>query len=208
MGKWTDDKRLGRFLTQTAGFAVEGLGKARRLVLLLDGLNEVPTAFRGDKAREVRTLLDDALHKSTKILVSCRLEDYTGDLDLGLDTLTLEPLSPKQVRAALRQWCGGRAEVADGIFWQLAGDEKLAELWCKWESGGASEEEFWSAKDPQDHKEVSSKTTGADDELWRRHFKNCTFIIQLWKALTLLLPISKKKLKPILMGLSPSFKHL
>ena len=178
LGKWTDDKLLGQFLTQTVGFAVERLGKARRLVLLLDGLNEVPTLHRAEKAQKVRELCE-GLPKSTKMLVSCRREDYTGDLDLGLDTLTLEPLSPQQVRAALRQWCGGRAEVADAIFWQLAGDERLAEVWGKWEAAGASEEEFWSLKDPQDHKEVYSKTSGAEDELWRRHIPNPRNLVRL-----------------------------
>jgi formylglycine-generating enzyme required for sulfatase activity len=184
LGNWRGDESLAEFLAQTVpeiGWATEALGQAGRLVLLLDGLNEVPTARRADKAAEVRRL-PDALDASTAIIVSCRREDYTGDLDLELDTLTLEPLSPKRIRDAVRRWVaiGGKPpELADRFFWQLAGDERLAGVLQKWVSAGAGEDIFWSASDPQEHKEVYARTSLKEDELWRRHIRNPRSLVRL-----------------------------
>ena len=174
MREWHGDEPLAGFLAKQApeiGWAVEALGKAKRLVLLLDGLNEVPTGTkRAAKAKDVRAFKKN-LDPGAALIVSCRQEDYTGDLDLGLGTLTLEPLSPQRVRGALRHWVtqGGKAEaVADRFFWQqLAGDEALAGALKTWLAHGASEDDFWNAKDPGDHAAVYKKTSGREDELWR-----------------------------------------
>jgi hypothetical protein len=106
LGNWTGDESLAQFITAQApevGWALEGLSHAGRLVLLLDGLNEVPTPKRGTKAAEVLQALEKS-DSDTKVIVSCRLKDYTSELDLGCDTLTLEPLSPPRVLAVLRHW--------------------------------------------------------------------------------------------------------
>jgi hypothetical protein len=108
LGNWSGDEPLADFLANTVP-EISFAGK--RLVLLLDGLNEVPTAKRAAKAAEVVKFLDGP-DRSTAIVVSCRREDYAGDLDLGLDTLTLEPLSPQRIRAAVRQWSSRPCRMA------------------------------------------------------------------------------------------------
>ncbi len=184
LGNWNGDESLETFLDHTApeiGWAIKALSRTGRLVLLLDGLNEVPTAKWKDKANGVRKL-QDQLHKDTPIFISCRREDYTGDLDLGLDTLTLEPLTPLRIRQALSLWVansGESPELAESIFWQLAGDEQLAKVFQKWKDAGATEDIFWSAADPKDHKEAYGKTSGPDDELWRRHVPNQRSLLKL-----------------------------
>jgi len=98
-----------------------------------------------------------ALTERTPAIVSCREEDYTGELELGLDILTLAPLSPSRVRAELRQRVanGGVApELGEQIFRELAGDAGLAGIVAKFQSAGATEEEFRSLADPHDHKEA------------------------------------------------------
>jgi hypothetical protein len=158
LGDWTGTESLVQFLGRCAPEIgpMESRARDGGVVLLLDGLNEVPTATRKAKAREVIQLCE-RLDPKVAVFVSCRKEDYTGDLDLGLDTLSLEPLTPQRIRTAVRQWIavlGKTADVADRFFWQLAGDERLAAVLAKWEAAGASESDFWSARDPKDHEAV------------------------------------------------------
>lgn len=118
LGHWRGDESLPEFVAAH----VPEIGWA------MEPLNEVPTAERAAKRRKWSGRWR-AWGAESKVIVSCRLKDYTGELDLGCDTLTLEPLMPQQVRKALRHWMteepdgGGKAER---LFWQLAGDERLA----------------------------------------------------------------------------------
>lgn len=181
LGSWHGEEPIEEFLKQSVpgiGGAIQSLNKTRRLVLLLDGLNEVPTATRAAKAKGVLRL-QRSLTESTAVIVSCRREDYTGDLDLGLDTLTLEPLSPQRIRAALRQWVtdGGEGpELADSIFWELAGDVGLAGVLERWLGRGHWEDEFWSAKDFVWYERGIFYT---DYELWRRHIPEPRSLMRL-----------------------------
>ena len=174
LGNWRGNESLEQFLKHALGWDVQTLSKARRLVLLLDGLNEVPTATRAEKANDVLRL-QGSIDPRTGIYVSCRADDYTGDLDLRLDTLTIEPLSPPRIRAALRQWVtnlGEAPEMGDAIFWQLAGDEQLAGVFERW----AGKDEFWSADESL---WFALKISHEDYELWRRHIPNPRSLIRL-----------------------------
>lgn len=148
LGNWTGDATLTEFLTTQApevGWAVGPLSRSGRLVLMLDGLNEAPTHLQTNLALAIRELAKE-LGSGTKVLVSCRTKDYIGDLDLGGDTFTIEPLSAQRIRAVLRHWMSEeeRGEVtADSLFWQLAGDEGLAFEMETWVKLGNSEEAFW-----------------------------------------------------------------
>jgi hypothetical protein len=174
LGRWVGDEGLAAFLAAErpeCGVGVE------RMVLLLDGLNEVPTGKRGAKAGEVRAMAA----RAAALIVSCRAEDYTGELELGLDTLTLEPLTPQRVRSALRQWAangGGGAELGERIFWELAGDAGLAGVLEKWRRAGATEEEFW---DPGADKPWSffEDMTWADRELRDRCVRDPRSLLRL-----------------------------
>jgi hypothetical protein len=182
LGNWRGDEPIVDFLANTApeiGWAVKSLSEAKRVVLLLDGLNEVPTGKRSPKAAGILKFQDE-LARSTALIVSCRREDYTGDLDLGLDTLTLEPLSPQRIRAAVRQWvsqAGEPAETADKFFWQLAGDDRLKSVLDKWVAAGASEHDFWTAE--RVHPEAFNSISIAEDGLWRRHVRNPRSLVKL-----------------------------
>jgi predicted NACHT family NTPase len=186
LGDWTGKEPLPAFLADhlpEIGWALNALSHAKRMVLLLDGLNEIPTHQRQAKTQQVRALIGK-LEKDTPVYVSCRADDYVGELDLDLDTLTLQPLSPPQIRAVLHHWLclqfgDGGPERAERLFWQLAGDPALAGLLKKWRAGGANEELFWKAEDIPLGLNVYGKTTGQDDHLWRQHIRNPRSLIRL-----------------------------
>lgn len=187
LGDWTSEELLPDFLADRLpeiGWALNALSRAKRAVILLDGLNEIPThQQRQAKAQQVRALIGK-LEKDTPVYVSCRADDYAGDLDLGLDTLTLQPLSPPQIRAVLHHWLcldgDGGPERAERLFWQLAGDPALVEVLEKWRAAGADEELFWNAEDiPRNHPNVYGNTTDREDRLWRQHVRNPRSLILL-----------------------------
>lgn len=91
------------------------LGRHHRLVLLLDGLNEIPTDQQERKVEQVRKYLQ-ALDKDAPVYVSCRSDDYPA-LDLGLDTLSLEPLAPTRVRATASATSRTTATTISGFVW-------------------------------------------------------------------------------------------
>lgn len=141
LGDWTGEESFADFLAgglPGIGDTLRQLSRAGRLILLLDGLNEMPTSQRAAKSSDVRQQLV-AFDPATPVFVSCRADDYQGDLDLRLDTLSLQPLSPRRVRLVLRHWLsrldseGGEAR-ADRLFWQLAGDEARVELRMIWQA--------------------------------------------------------------------------
>jgi len=85
LGDWRGDKALSKLLAERVpetGWATQALSRAGRLVLLLDGLNEVPTASRRAKAADVLAF-KGRLAEGTACIVSCRRDDYVGDLDPG-----------------------------------------------------------------------------------------------------------------------------
>jgi len=74
---------------------------------------------------------------------------------------------------------GGQQELADRLFWQLAGSADLAAVLEKWIQAGASEVEFWSVSKPEECGQAYSKTTLAEDELWSRHIPNPRSLVRL-----------------------------
>jgi hypothetical protein len=99
LGKWTThEEPIQKFIERELGELgayLKPLLTTRRAVLLLDGLNEVPSGERAAKAEWVKAFLNN--NKDLPALVSCRELDYTGALDLGLDSVTIRPLDPPRI---------------------------------------------------------------------------------------------------------------
>ena len=79
-----------------------------------------------------------------RALLDAWAEPEISDLDLGPGSL-----SPPQVRVALQSLAahhGETAEAAERFFWQLAGDESLAQVFEKCTKLRISEVAFWSTK--------------------------------------------------------------
>ncbi|MFZ4702955.1 MAG: TIR domain-containing protein, partial [Candidatus Methylumidiphilus sp.] len=197
LGKWIAAKEpIQQFIERELGELgayLEPLLKTRRAVLLLDGLNEVPSTERAAKAALVKSFLKN--HKDLLALVSCRELDYTGALDLGLDTVTIRPLDPLRILDFVTSYLGktdsvqipptplckggqggfietesisGR-QLGEDLFWRLAGGDAVREVWRVWEKAGASLALFWSAQDiPKSKPNVYDKTSGVQDKIWRK----------------------------------------
>ncbi|MBL8425746.1 MAG: SUMF1/EgtB/PvdO family nonheme iron enzyme [Candidatus Accumulibacter phosphatis] len=186
LGKWTEtEEGLSAFLERQLGelgIHLASLLASRRAVLLLDGLNEMPAGERAAKAAQVKAFLQQ--HRALAAMVTCRELDYTGDLSLELDTISIRPLDPPRIFEFVTGYlthslesietdstareAAGRAR-GDDLFWRLAGGEGVREAWRTWQAAGASLSLFWSATEvPRANPDIYSRTTAAMDRAWQQ----------------------------------------
>lgn len=91
-----------------------------RILLLLDGLNEMPHSDRTDYRSRIlrwRAFLQRVASYGNTILFSCRTLDYSAPLsseDVPVPQIQIEPLPPGQIEAYLKLHLGDRA----GAVWQ------------------------------------------------------------------------------------------
>lgn len=176
LGFWTqDDMPLAGFIAAQLGLLgrhFTALRDQRRVVLMLDGLNEIPPGQRAAKIGQIETLARD--ERFVSVIVSCREKDFTGDCRLPFDTLLLQPLKPSQIMAFLRRTyalqndgkdAGAQAEER---FWQLVGGQEIREVWEVWRQAGANLDLFWSAEEvPKGNPAVRAHTSWEQSNLWR-----------------------------------------
>ena len=71
---------------------------------------------------------------------------------------------------------------ADGeaLFWKLAGDPALKQVWEKWRGAGADLTLFFDSPDiPRETPNVYGVTSGSDDQLWRTHVRGSGCLMNL-----------------------------
>jgi serine/threonine protein kinase len=175
---WTGIETLEEFAATEISGAVPGFGvriraphASRPFVLLLDEWNQIPAEGRKERRLSLLSFVGSfaSSRSGAKVVVSCREDDYRGDLHLGFDTLTLKPLTPTRILDTLRHWLPGTPDRAETLFWQLAGSMDLQAVFEKWRRGGASLDEFFSVEKPTDHQGAYAITSGNDDALWMQH---------------------------------------
>jgi len=138
------------------------LYQAKRILPLFDALNEIPFDQREVKLPQVQEWLKN--YPCDEVLLTCRKRDYRGPLELDLDRLTIEPLDPPRIYEFLHNYFSGDAaehEMAEKLFWQLAGGDGIRKTWGNWKSEGYQDhwEDFWTLKKiPEDWK---------DEVLWQ-----------------------------------------
>ena len=193
LGKWLEAKEpiedfMKRELGELGAY-LDTLLETRRAVLLLDGLNEVPSGERAAKAALVKAFLNQ--HKALSALVSCRELDYTGAMDLGLDTVTIRPLDPPRILDFVTSYLSktdsvfetesvsGR-QLGEDLFWRLAGGDAVREVWRVWQQAGADLALFWSAQEvPHSNPNIFDITSVNQNRLWRKAVHNPRSLIRL-----------------------------
>ncbi|MGF1547358.1 MAG: NACHT domain-containing protein [Thiotrichales bacterium] len=126
LGAWTREaEALEPFIERSLGPLgrhFPALRNARRVMLLLDAINEIPPGQRRMKAKQIEHLARD--ERFVSVVTSCREKDFRDHFQLPFDTLTLQPLAPEPhpglpasgVQPPLRARCqrgGGRVLLAD-----------------------------------------------------------------------------------------------
>lgn len=97
-------------LGEESGAAVRGRLEDPNTLLLLDGLDEVPTQSDSDDIDRRRIVLQSVralliAHPNCRVLVTCRIKPYRqGDYQLGLPDFTLAPLDSPRIKRFTELW--------------------------------------------------------------------------------------------------------
>jgi formylglycine-generating enzyme required for sulfatase activity len=132
--------------------------QARRVVLLLDALNEMPQRDYRERVGRIQTLLDR--FRDVPVVVTCRALDYVAALNL--QKLEVKPLDIDRQRLYLHHYLG--EGDGDALFWRLTGGDEVAELWQTWQQAGGTWGDFWRAEKMPEA--VYNRTTVGQDRLW------------------------------------------
>jgi energy-coupling factor transporter ATP-binding protein EcfA2 len=121
LGLWTvSNETLTDFINREIRLLpapIEQLLVEKRVAILLDGMNEIPTGQWKAKYEEIRDFISS--HQDLIVVVSCRELDYT--VDLRLDRIVILPLDPLRIRHFVRDYLG--SERGESLFWKLVGGD-------------------------------------------------------------------------------------
>jgi formylglycine-generating enzyme required for sulfatase activity len=112
-----------------------------RLILLLDGLNEMP--------RHQVEAVDAWLraHRDVRAVVTCRRLDYAALKALPLRRVDVAPLDVGRIRLFIGNYL--EDDDRDRLFWALAGDD-MRNMWALWQAANLTFEDFWGGDDVKD----------------------------------------------------------
>jgi len=117
-----------------------------RLVLLLDGLNELPAENRAAQVGHIKDLVARCRRDDLAAAVTCRELDYTDALNLDIEQqVRITPLDPLRIRQFVNSYIQQPEGAGDTLFWQLAGNA-AHEYWQRFVKGiGDDLVTFWLA---------------------------------------------------------------
>jgi hypothetical protein len=162
LGEYTDDSSFEAHVTRYLGPLGTYLPTyltSGRLMLFLDGLNEMPQTSCDRRIGRIQAVLDRCAGGTA--IVTCRALDYVVRLK-GLQRVEISPLDQGRIRAFLHSYLGQTA--GEQLFWALCGGDEMRKLWDTWEGAGGTWDQFWSAEKMPD--QVFGATTVVQDELW------------------------------------------
>jgi len=144
LGGYTDSGSFENYLAHSLGRLAPYLEDYRasgRLVLLLDGLNEMPRAGYAARAERIQSTLKQ-WPQETMVVVTCRRLDHVVNLG-ELQEFEILPLDEARMLTFLQNYLGDMD--GERLFWDMAGGREIRALWETWEQAGGTWDEFWTA---------------------------------------------------------------
>jgi len=162
LGAYTDDGPFDAYLARHLGPLapyLETYCASGRLILLLDGLNEMRQAGYAERVGRIQEVL--GRYSDDPAVVTCRALDYVVRLE-GLQKVEVLPLDETRMRTFLHNYLGQAA--GERLFWAMAGRDDLRARWDTWQRAGRTWTEFWTEEKMRE--DVYRKISEAHDQLW------------------------------------------
>ncbi len=129
----------------------------KRIVVLLDGLNEMPQQYVAD--------VDQWLRENPNVLaaVTCRRLEYAALKALPLRRADVDPLDVDRIRLFIGNYL--EDDDRDRLFWALAGDD-MRELWKLFQQTEKNFADFWLGNDISNTHALWNMTSGNQDAIY------------------------------------------
>ena len=135
LGAYTDDGPFDAYLARHLGPLAPYLDTycaSGRLILLLDGLNEMPQAGYAERVGRIQEVL--SRYSDDPAVVTCRALDYVVRLE-GLQKVEVLPLDEMRIRTFLHNYLGQAA--GERLFRDMGGGDMAQRIWDTWRRGGS-----------------------------------------------------------------------
>jgi hypothetical protein len=122
---------LGNFRFKKAGRYVESALENGKVLIILDGLDEVGASREAIAGRIRQFCIADAQRaKPNRLIVTCRENSYrTRDLANVIPIITrVEPFAPQHMRTFLQGWPSYKGRVALRLYPQIQADQQLRDI--------------------------------------------------------------------------------
>ncbi|MBX3063106.1 MAG: SUMF1/EgtB/PvdO family nonheme iron enzyme [Anaerolineae bacterium] len=126
LGTTTDEDIFDQLQSQLGAIPLQPLLDKKRVVLLFDGLNELPPANSQKKLDQINQFVNQATADNTTVVVTCRDSEYVGQLNSPIQRLKIIPLDPLRIYKFVSSQV--EDDRGDEMFWRLAGDS-ARETW-------------------------------------------------------------------------------
>lgn len=148
LGDYTDDTPFDTYLAGHLGplaSHLESYRAAGRLILLLDGLDEIPRIDHIERLSRIQEVLDRQSEEA--LVITCRALNYATSLQAkfkleGLQRVEVSPLNETGISTFLRNYLGQTA--GERLFWIMAGGDEVRDRWKTWQWAKGTWAEFWS----------------------------------------------------------------
>ncbi len=129
----------------------------KRVVVLLDGLNEMPGQYVEHVDRWLRQ------NPGAVVVVTCRRLEYASLRALPLRRVDVDALDVNRIRLFISNYL--EDDDCNRLFWALAGDP-VADLWRLFQQHGLTFADFWQGENLSSSHPVYSSTSGNQDTVY------------------------------------------
>ncbi len=125
----------------------EALLVEKRLLFLLDGLNELPAENRDTHLSDIKAIIKTCQSADMRAIVTCRELDYSP-LDIGIpEKVLITPLDPLRIHRFVNGYITAPPDAGERLFWLLAGEHAQMRWSAFSKATGESLEIFWLASE-------------------------------------------------------------
>lgn len=160
LGELTGERNITQLINVQLGRLASSYSELlakKRLIFLLDGLNEIPINQRDKALKQINALVRRCMENDIMITITSRQLDYhASPIDIP-NTVLIAPMDTLRIYRFIQTYITNPPNASDALFWALAGSQAQK----KWDYFSKTQDvdiaTFWTS-DSLSQKDVDEKT--------------------------------------------------